>query len=121
MGRGAVIRAVTEVAAYDETVRDFWGQGLSPFSDRTIALLRAEQQAGRTPGVGLASQHLAGTRADGTERLADTFLQVHWLPSRCDAERCGHPAGRRSHEEVPVPIVGGLGIHLGQLWLTVRL
>lgn len=52
----AVIRAVAEVAAYDETVRDFWRQSLSPFSDRTLAVLRAEQQAGRTPaGVDLAS------------------------------------------------------------------
>lgn len=52
----AVIRAVAEVAAYDEAVRDFWRQKLSPFSDRTIAVLREEQQAGRTPAsVDLAS------------------------------------------------------------------
>jgi AcrR family transcriptional regulator len=52
----AVIRAVAEVAAYDETMRDFWRQSLSPFSDRTIAVLREEQQSGRTPAdVGLAS------------------------------------------------------------------
>jgi AcrR family transcriptional regulator len=45
----ALLRAITEVAAYDETVRDFWGRELSPFSDRTIAVLREEQAAGRTP------------------------------------------------------------------------
>lgn len=52
----AVLRAIAEVAAYDETVRDFWRQKLSPFSERTIAVLREETQAGRTPAsVDLAS------------------------------------------------------------------
>jgi AcrR family transcriptional regulator len=45
----ALLRAIAEVAAYDETVRDLWGQELSLFSDRTIAVLREEQAAGRTP------------------------------------------------------------------------
>lgn len=45
----AVRRALSEVAAYDVTVRDFWSAELSHFTDRTIALLRAEQDAGRTP------------------------------------------------------------------------
>ncbi|MGH3171390.1 MAG: hypothetical protein ACRDN0_36715 [Trebonia sp.] len=45
----ALLRAVAEVAAYDQIVRDFWNQGLTPFSDRTVAVLRGEQEAGRTP------------------------------------------------------------------------
>jgi AcrR family transcriptional regulator len=53
---GAVLRAITEVAAYDKAVRDFWNQKLVPFTERTIAVLRAEQAAGRTPdGVDLAA------------------------------------------------------------------
>ncbi|GAA1878120.1 TetR/AcrR family transcriptional regulator [Asanoa iriomotensis] len=43
----AVVRAINEVAGYDATVRDFWNDGLTQFVDRTTALLRAEQQAGR--------------------------------------------------------------------------
>jgi AcrR family transcriptional regulator len=46
---GAVLRAITEVAAYDKAVRDFWNAGLVPFTERTITVLRAEQAAGRTP------------------------------------------------------------------------
>ncbi|MEV4539161.1 TetR/AcrR family transcriptional regulator [Asanoa sp. NPDC049518] len=45
----AVLRAVGEVTTYDQTVRDFWSQGLTRFTDRTVAALRAEQVAGRTP------------------------------------------------------------------------
>ncbi|HSZ40476.1 MAG TPA: helix-turn-helix domain-containing protein [Trebonia sp.] len=45
----AVLRAIAEVATYDEAVRDFWSQGLIPFTDRTIAVLGEEQEAGRTP------------------------------------------------------------------------
>jgi AcrR family transcriptional regulator len=52
----AVLRAIAEVATYDATVRDFWNQGLTQFTDRTTALLRAEQDAGRTPaGIDLDS------------------------------------------------------------------
>jgi len=44
----AVRRALAEVATYDATVRDLWNQELGRFADWTIALIRAEQQAGRT-------------------------------------------------------------------------
>jgi AcrR family transcriptional regulator len=44
-----VLRAIAEVATYDATVRDFWNAGLTRFTDRTMAVLRDEQQAGRTP------------------------------------------------------------------------
>ncbi|HTU72102.1 MAG TPA: TetR/AcrR family transcriptional regulator [Trebonia sp.] len=44
----AVLRAVAEVATYDPAMRDFWNQGLSQFTDRTMAVLRQEQEAGRT-------------------------------------------------------------------------
>ncbi|MGK5739304.1 TetR/AcrR family transcriptional regulator [Micromonospora sp. URMC 103] len=45
----AVLRAVAEVASYDATVREFWYEGLTQFLDRTTAVLREEQEAGRTP------------------------------------------------------------------------
>lgn len=45
----AVRRALAEVAAYDATVRAFWARELAPFTDLTVALLRAEQEAGRLP------------------------------------------------------------------------
>jgi AcrR family transcriptional regulator len=51
-----VLRAIVEVSAYDEVVRDFWNQGLSRFTDQTVAVLREEQATGRTPAsVDLAS------------------------------------------------------------------
>ncbi|MEU7880563.1 TetR/AcrR family transcriptional regulator [Microbispora bryophytorum] len=45
----AVRRALAEVATYDATVRDFWSAELDQFTDWTIALLRAEQEAGHAP------------------------------------------------------------------------
>ncbi|MGP4102786.1 TetR/AcrR family transcriptional regulator [Nonomuraea sp. KM90] len=45
----AVRRALAEVATYDATVRDFWNAELNQFTNWTITLLRAEQDAGRTP------------------------------------------------------------------------
>ncbi|GIF75848.1 TetR/AcrR family transcriptional regulator [Asanoa siamensis] len=45
----AVLRAITEVATYDRTVRDYWYERLGQFTDNTIRLLRQEQEAGRTP------------------------------------------------------------------------
>lgn len=45
----AVRRALIEVATYDATVRDFWSKELDQFTDWTIAVLRAEQDAGRSP------------------------------------------------------------------------
>ncbi|GII34769.1 TetR/AcrR family transcriptional regulator [Planotetraspora mira] len=44
----AVRRALAEVATYDATVRDFLSAELNQFTDWTIAVLRAEQDAGRT-------------------------------------------------------------------------
>jgi AcrR family transcriptional regulator len=45
----ALRRAITEVAGYDPTVRDFWSQELVQFTEHTLAVLRDEQAAGRTP------------------------------------------------------------------------
>jgi AcrR family transcriptional regulator len=45
----AVRRALAEVAAYDETVRTFFKAEINQFAEQTIALLCAEQAAGRTP------------------------------------------------------------------------
>ncbi|MBP2703874.1 TetR/AcrR family transcriptional regulator [Microbispora sp. RL4-1S] len=47
----AARRALAEVAGYDATVRDFWKAELDQFTDRTITVLRAEQDAGRTPAA----------------------------------------------------------------------
>ena len=44
-----VLAAVSEVAAYDEAVREYWAAGLERFVARTEDALRVEQQAGRTP------------------------------------------------------------------------
>ncbi|GIF63812.1 hypothetical protein Ais01nite_18470 [Asanoa ishikariensis] len=78
----AVLRAVGEVATYDLTVRDFWSQGLAQFTDRTIAALRAEQAAGRTPAdVNLVSA--ARVIVQGGERAI--FDQVTTAPPTDDA------------------------------------
>jgi hypothetical protein len=45
----AVLAAVTEVASYDATVREFWSGGLTRFMEHSIALIRGEQEAGRVP------------------------------------------------------------------------
>jgi AcrR family transcriptional regulator len=51
-----VVRAVAEVGGYDATVRAFWHDRLDRFRDRTIAVLRDEQDAGRSPAsVSVAS------------------------------------------------------------------
>ncbi|MGC4877631.1 TetR/AcrR family transcriptional regulator [Micromonospora sp. DT43] len=44
-----VLAAVSEVAAYDEAVREYWATGLEQFVSRTVEALRIEQRAGRTP------------------------------------------------------------------------
>ncbi|GAB2600109.1 TetR/AcrR family transcriptional regulator [Kribbella endophytica] len=44
----AVRRAVSEAAAYDDTVREYWVRELDQFSEFTDRLLRVEQDAGRT-------------------------------------------------------------------------
>ena len=51
-----VLRAITEVGGYDATVREFWDKQIARFTDRTIAVLRDEQDAGSTAAdVDLAS------------------------------------------------------------------
>ncbi|GAA1517834.1 TetR/AcrR family transcriptional regulator [Kribbella lupini] len=45
----AVRRALSEAAAYDDTVREYWARELDQFSEFTDRLLRIEQDAGRTP------------------------------------------------------------------------
>ncbi|MBQ0902728.1 TetR/AcrR family transcriptional regulator [Micromonospora sp. U21] len=44
-----VLAAITEVAAYDAAVREYWAAGFEQFMARTEEALRAEQRAGRTP------------------------------------------------------------------------
>ncbi|MGW4490280.1 TetR/AcrR family transcriptional regulator [Amycolatopsis sp. NPDC004368] len=48
--QAAILRAIAEVAAYDSAVREFWHEGLARFMDRTVAVLREEQDAGRASG-----------------------------------------------------------------------
>ncbi|MCZ4602647.1 TetR/AcrR family transcriptional regulator [Streptomyces sp. Lzd4kr] len=45
----AVRRALAEAAAYDATAGQAWGQEIAQFTGWTLAVLSAEQQAGRTP------------------------------------------------------------------------
>ncbi|MFF7681033.1 TetR/AcrR family transcriptional regulator [Actinacidiphila glaucinigra] len=45
----AVRRALAEVATYDSAVRDYFTAELNQFTDWTVKILRAEQEAGRTP------------------------------------------------------------------------
>ncbi|MEU7798555.1 TetR/AcrR family transcriptional regulator [Micromonospora arborensis] len=44
-----VLAAISEVAAYDEVVREYWAAGLERFVARTVEKMLVEQQAGRTP------------------------------------------------------------------------
>ncbi|MET7667753.1 TetR/AcrR family transcriptional regulator [Micromonospora luteifusca] len=44
-----VLAAISEVAAYDEVVREYWAAGLEQFVARTVEKMFVEQQAGRTP------------------------------------------------------------------------
>jgi len=46
---GVISRAITEVASYDATVREFSAGQLRRFTTRTLAALVAEQEAGHTP------------------------------------------------------------------------
>jgi AcrR family transcriptional regulator len=43
-----VVAAVTEVAAYDRAVREFWDGCLEAFARQTAARITAEKEAGRT-------------------------------------------------------------------------
>ncbi|WP_327033149.1 helix-turn-helix domain-containing protein [Micromonospora ureilytica] len=89
-----VLAAVSEVAAYDEAVREYWAAGLEKFVARTVDALRIEQQAGRTPGdldVTAASRlivvggdrfladHVSTTSADPeTDAAAARALAATW-------------------------------------------
>lgn len=44
---GAVLAAITETAAYDAAVRDYWNETTSRFAERAVARLREEREAGR--------------------------------------------------------------------------
>jgi len=51
-----VLGAIAEVSSYDPAVRAFWQERLGTFRERTIEVLRDEQDAGRAPAsVDLAS------------------------------------------------------------------
>ncbi|MFF0149979.1 TetR/AcrR family transcriptional regulator [Micromonospora sp. NPDC005203] len=76
-----VLAAISEVAAYDEVVREYWATGLEQFVTRTAQALRAEQEAGRTP---------AGMHAETASRLivigGDRFLAEHVSATSADPE-----------------------------------
>ncbi|MBM7492124.1 AcrR family transcriptional regulator [Micromonospora luteifusca] len=67
-----VLAAISEVAAYDEVVREYWAAGLEQFVARTVEKMLVEQQAGRTP---------ASLDAETASRLivygGDRFLADH--------------------------------------------
>lgn len=52
----AVRRALSEIAPYEAAVGDFWNREITQFTDWTLALLRTEQEEGRTsPDMDLPS------------------------------------------------------------------
>ncbi|SCF45671.1 TetR/AcrR family transcriptional regulator [Micromonospora mirobrigensis] len=67
-----VLAAISEVAAYDEVVREFWASALDAFVVHTAGLIRAERDAGRIP---------ADVDPDPASRLVvlggDRFLAHH--------------------------------------------
>ncbi|MGC4792703.1 TetR/AcrR family transcriptional regulator [Micromonospora saelicesensis] len=89
-----VLAAVSEVAAYDEAVREYWAAGLEQFVARTVDALRIEQQAGRTPadldvttasrlivvgGDRFLADHVSTTPADPeTDAAAARELAATW-------------------------------------------
>ncbi|MGI5525115.1 TetR/AcrR family transcriptional regulator [Micromonospora sp. CA-259024] len=89
-----VLAAITEVAAYDEVVREYWAAGLEQFVARTVDLLRVEQRAGRTPanldvttasrlivlgGDRFLADHVSTTSADpDTDAAAARELAAMW-------------------------------------------
>ncbi|MET8039501.1 helix-turn-helix domain-containing protein [Micromonospora sp. NPDC005215] len=89
-----VLAAISEVAAYDEVVREYWAAGLEQFVTRTVKALRAEQQAGRTPasldvetasrlivhgGDRFLADHVSTTTADpATDAAAARELAATW-------------------------------------------
>ncbi|NYH44565.1 AcrR family transcriptional regulator [Micromonospora jinlongensis] len=89
-----VLAAVSEVAAYDEVVREYWAAGLEQFVARTVQVLRAEQEAGRTPasidavtasrlivigGDRFLADHVSATSADpDTDASAARELAATW-------------------------------------------
>ncbi|MBM0205920.1 TetR/AcrR family transcriptional regulator [Micromonospora sp. STR1s_5] len=89
-----VLAAVSEVAAYDEVVREYWAAGLEQFVTRTEDALRVEQQAGRTPvdldvtaasrlivvgGDRFLADHVSTTSADPeTDAAAARELAATW-------------------------------------------
>ncbi|GGO04833.1 TetR/AcrR family transcriptional regulator [Micromonospora parathelypteridis] len=76
-----VLAAISEVAAYDEVVREYWTAGLERFVARTVQVLRVEQQAGRTP---------TSLDAETASRLivygGDRFLADHVSTTSADPE-----------------------------------
>ncbi|GAB3947808.1 TetR/AcrR family transcriptional regulator [Micromonospora vulcania] len=89
-----VLAAISEVAAYDEVVREYWAAGLEQFVARTAEVLRAEQEAGRTPasldpatasrlivygGDRFLADHVSATPADpDTDAAAARELASTW-------------------------------------------
>ncbi|RZT82250.1 TetR family transcriptional regulator [Micromonospora violae] len=89
-----VLAAVSEVAAYDEVVREYWAAGLERFVARTVQALRVEQEAGRTPasvdpetagrlivigGDRFLADHVSATPADPeTDAAAARELAATW-------------------------------------------
>ncbi|MET7371358.1 TetR/AcrR family transcriptional regulator [Micromonospora arida] len=89
-----VLAAISEVAAYDEAVREYWAAGLEQFVARTVDALRIEQQAGRTPadldvttasrlivvgGDRFLADHVSTTSADPeTDAAAARELAATW-------------------------------------------
>ncbi len=89
----AVRRAVSEAAAYDDTVREYWVRELDQFSEFTDRLLRIEQEAGRVaPDVDVPSatqiivlggeraivEHVNTRPADTDQAFATELARIWW-------------------------------------------
>jgi AcrR family transcriptional regulator len=91
--QAAVRRAVAEVATYDATARELWNQEVNRFEDWTVASIRAEQEAGRTPadldlksaarvvvvgGERAISDHVATEEAGSDAAFAHELAMIWW-------------------------------------------
>jgi AcrR family transcriptional regulator len=90
---GAVLAAVTEVAAYDPAVRAFWAAQLDRFFAATEKRLRRDQESGRLDprldpvaaakvivrgGTSVVTQHVAEDDGSGDAVVARELAHLQW-------------------------------------------
>ncbi|HEV7566185.1 MAG TPA: helix-turn-helix domain-containing protein [Microbacteriaceae bacterium] len=90
---GAVLAAVTEVAAYDPAVRAFWAAQLDRFFEATEKRLRRDQERGQLDsrldpiaaakiivrgGTSVVTQHVAEDDGSGDAAVARELAHLQW-------------------------------------------